>query len=162
MGFIIQIHKYLVLILSIILMSFLFSTCEKARELSPEEAAYVTEIQEWHKRRIDRLTSNTGWLSLAGLYWLNEGENTFGHDPGNDLIFPKSNTTAYIGSIFFEGEIVRTEIREGINVLHDGVSIRSIDMKPDVSGNPTILSLDSLSWYIIKRGEKYPNVPSFK
>ena len=52
----------------LIIINLLFLSCEKQKELSPEETAYVTEIQEWHKRRIDRLTSKTGWLSLSGLF----------------------------------------------------------------------------------------------
>ena len=31
----------------------------------------------------------------------------------------------------------------------------SVQMKADVSGEPTILELNSLSWFIIKRGEEY-------
>ena len=136
-------------------MSFLLSTCEKARELSPEEAAYVAEIQEWHKKRIDRLTSKTGWLSLAGLYWLKEGKNTFGSASENDIRFPEGNAPDFIGSIHLEEGIVRTEINEDINVFNEGNLVNTIQMKPDISGEPTILSVDSLSWYVIKRGERF-------
>jgi hypothetical protein len=30
------------------------------------------------------------WLALAGLFWLKEGENTFGTDPDKAIVFPKS------------------------------------------------------------------------
>jgi len=155
MGYIITIQKYLQLILVFIVIGFLFSGCEKSREVSPEEAAYVTELQQWHQRRIDRLTSKTGWLSLAGLYWLKEGKNTFGSASGNNIKFPLQKSPDFIGSIYLEEGNVRTEINEGINVLHDGIKVTSIRMKPDLTGEPTILYLDSLSWYIIKRGERF-------
>jgi len=137
------------------LFLFLFTTnCEKKRELSAEESEYVAEVEKWHKRRINRLTSKSGWLSLSGLYWLKEGKNSFGAASGNDLRFPKDKTPDFVGSIYLENSDVRTEINEGINVLYEGAIINSILMKPDITGNPTILSLDSLSWYIIKRGEQ--------
>lgn len=148
-----QKHLYLIIILSFLIL--LVSNCDKKRELSPEEAAYVAEIEEWHKRRLDRLTSRTGWLSLAGLYWLKEGKNTFGGAPTNDIKFPKDKTPDFVGSIYLEEGNVRGEINEGVEVLHEGIPTTSIQMKPDITGEPTILSLDSLSWYIIKRGEQF-------
>jgi len=155
MGYIITLQKYLQLILVFMVLPFLLSGCENSRELSPEEAAYVTELQQWHQRRIERLTSKTGWLSLAGLYWLKEGKNTFGSASGNNIKFPPQKSPDFIGSIYVEEGNVRTEINEEINVLHDGRRVTSIQMKPDLTGDPTILYLDSLSWYIIKRGERF-------
>jgi uncharacterized protein (DUF1684 family) len=134
---------------------FLLSSCEKPKELSPEEKAYIEGIEAWHKRRIDRLISKTGWLSLVGLYWLKEGENTFGGDQTNFIKFPKEKSPDFMGSIYLEDDSVRTEVSEGVTILFEGNPVRSIKMKPDISGYPTILSLDSLSWYVIKRGERF-------
>jgi uncharacterized protein (DUF1684 family) len=144
--------NYVLIALFIMLLSV---NCEKPRELSPEEKAYIAEIEAWHKRRVERLTSSSGWLSLVGLYWLKEGENTFGGDQGNAIKFPKEKSPDFIGSIYLEDGNLRTEINENITVLHNKEPVTSIVVKPDVSGNPTILSLDSLSWYIIKRGERF-------
>jgi uncharacterized protein (DUF1684 family) len=138
----------------ILFISFM-TQCDIPRDLSPEEKAYVDEIEGWHKRRVDRLTSKTGWLSLVGLYWLKEGENTFGGDPTNSIKFPKEKSPDFIGSIYLENGSIRSEINEGMRVLFEGNPVESIEMKPDVSGKPTVLSLDSLSWYIIKRGERF-------
>ena len=43
-------------------------------ELDP---AHVAAVEEWRARRDQRLRAPDGWLSLAGLYWLEEGENRF-------------------------------------------------------------------------------------
>ena len=150
-----RIRKYFVLSVVIFILLLLLSGCEKSRNLTPEEAAYVAEIKEWHKKRIDRLTSKTGWLSLAGLYWLKEGKNTFGSSSENDIKFPKGKAPDFIGSIYLDEGKIRTEINENINVFHQSRPIKSIQMKPDISGDPTILSVDSLSWYVIHRGEQY-------
>jgi uncharacterized protein (DUF1684 family) len=155
MAYIIKIQKYSQLMLVFIVITFFISCREKSKELSPEEDAYITEVKQWHQRRIDRLTSKTGWLSLAGLFWLKEGKNTFGGAPENNLKFPQEKSPDFIGSIYLEAGNVRSEINEGIHVLYDSMRVTSIQMKPDITGDPTILSLDSLSWYIIKRGEKF-------
>ncbi len=38
-------------------------------------AEHRAEIEAWRRRRIERLTADDGWLSLAALQWLAEGEN---------------------------------------------------------------------------------------
>jgi uncharacterized protein (DUF1684 family) len=86
---------------------------------------------------------------------LKDGKNTFGSDASNSIIFPKEKSPDFIGTLHLENGRVRTEIAEGIKVLYNKKPITSIEMKPDISGEPTILSMDSLSWYIIKRGERF-------
>src|SRR6202050_2311561 len=42
-------------------------------------------VNEWRTKRVNSLTSDSGWLTLAGLFWLREGENTFGRNPKSSL-----------------------------------------------------------------------------
>src|SRR5690349_21649608 len=49
---------------------------------------YQSEIQQWREKRLASLKAEGGWLSLAGLFWLHEGANTFGKDSGNDIVLP--------------------------------------------------------------------------
>src|SRR5262249_61367489 len=49
-----------------------------ARADTGSKPAYADEIRTWRKQRVERLTSDTGWLTVAGLFWLPEGGNTFG------------------------------------------------------------------------------------
>lgn len=144
---------FIVIVYLIILL--LLNACESNRHISAKEAAYIAEIEDWHAQRIKSLKSKTGWLSLAGLFWLNEGENTFGAQSDNDIEFPREKSPDYIGSFFLDSGVVRVEIREGINVFNKDSLVKSIPMQPDVSGKPTILALDSLNWFIIKRGDRY-------
>lgn len=147
-------RHYIIMMVSLMMVIIIYS-CESNRYISAEETAYIAEIKEWHAKRIERLKSKTGWLSLAGLYWLEEGENTFGSQKDNDIRFPEEKSPEHIGSFFVESDEVRVEIRAGITVLHEGNPVKSLQMQPDISGNPTILALDSLNWFIIKRGDRY-------
>jgi hypothetical protein len=53
------------------------------------DSAYIKELQAWHKKRMAALKSESGWLNLAGLFWLKEGQNSFGSDKSNAIVFPK-------------------------------------------------------------------------
>ena len=62
--------------------------CDSSYPVITDEAAYLKSVEKWQHSRIERLKSETGWLNLAGLFWLEEGGNRFGSDPSNDIIFP--------------------------------------------------------------------------
>ena len=52
------------------------------------DPAYRAGIESWKERRDERLRAEDGWLTLVGLFWLEEGSNRFGSGPENDLVFP--------------------------------------------------------------------------
>ena len=109
---------------------------------------YLSSIDEWKKERITSLKSPDGWLNLAGLYWLEEGENS------NMIIFP-ANAPAKIGLIILTDEKLKMIVNQGAEVSHKGVPVHEIELAPDVSGDPTVLTIDSLAWFIIKRSNGY-------
>jgi hypothetical protein len=39
---------------------------------------YAKEIEKWRSEREAKLKTETGWLTVAGLFWLKEGMNTLG------------------------------------------------------------------------------------
>ena len=49
---------------------------------------YADGIEMWRAERERRLTADDGWLTVAGLFFLREGENTFGSDPLQDIVLP--------------------------------------------------------------------------
>jgi hypothetical protein len=122
---------------------------------SQPDAAYLAQIQEWHQKRMESLQKPNGWLSLVGLYWLKPGENSFGDDPANDIVFPADKTPAFIGTFLLQDTTVTVRINPGIPVYHDNQPVTQMVLKNDLSGDPTILNYGSLSWYIIKRGDQY-------
>ncbi len=112
------------------------------------------EVDLWHSKRIDGLNKDTGWLNLVGLHWLEEGDNSFGSSKKNKIVFPK-NSPEQIGVLTLKDSIIIfTSISES-KVMLGGKVITKVEMKSDVGGNPTILEVGSLKWFIIKRGDKY-------
>lgn len=134
------------------------------------DSQYITKVKEWHNKRIERLKKENGWLNLAGLYWLKQGENKFGSDKSNDVIFPEGKAPAFIGALTLHDSTVTIKVNSGIEVKSDGKVVTSLELKNDMQGE-TILELGSLRWFIIKRQNKYgvrlrdiesPLVKSFK
>ena len=118
------------------------------------DAGYAAEIKDWQQKRLRGLKNKNGWLSLAGLFWLEEGKNTFGSDKGNDLVIKEVKAPAHIGTFILEQDEVRFVVSKEANVLHEDNSVSELKLENDEKGNPTVLQCGSLSWYIIKRGNR--------
>jgi uncharacterized protein (DUF1684 family) len=147
-----RIFVWIVLITLIILcLLLLIPGCQHAEKIDP---VYLQEVEEWHSKRIASLTKPNSWLSLAGLFWLKKGINSFGGSQSNHIQFPPDKTSPEIGQFRLQDGIVSVQINDGILVYHDDKIIQSMILKDDSQGEPTILNHNSLSWYIIKRGER--------
>lgn len=131
-----------------------FQSCNKNNDDkgSPE---YIKQIKDWQQARIESLKKENGWLNLVGLYWLKKGENTFGTNPGNDIVFPKGKAPGKIGRFILKDSTVTVKINHGVEVTSNDRPVREMKLSNDLSGDPTQLSVGFLKWFIIKRGDKY-------
>ena len=143
--------KIILLVIVILLISISCKEKEPEPKGTPE---YITDIEQWHQKRIERLKNENGWLTLVGLYWLKEGVNSFGSDKNNDIVFPE-NAPQSIGKIILKDSVITLKVKKGVNVINEGQPINEIKLEHDLTGNPSILDLGSLRWYIIKRGDRY-------
>jgi uncharacterized protein (DUF1684 family) len=135
-----------------ILLAIIIWSCSGQNNNAPKK--YVKEINQWHKERVERLKQDNGWLNLVGLHWLEEGRNTFGSDESNDIVFP-SKAPEFIGTYYLNDSKVSVNINEGVKVLADEAEVDSMQVKTDMSADPTLMENGTLNWYIIKRGDKY-------
>jgi uncharacterized protein (DUF1684 family) len=126
-------------------------------------STYNSEIQKWQNDRLIRLTKEDGWLTLIGLFWLNEGENKFGSDPKNPIVLPKDKAPATAGSLWLEKGRVRLVARPeagiGVQLPNGDVKrdkpITTLELKDDNDDDgPTVLYLSSLIINVVKRGER--------
>ena len=119
-----------------------------------EGAAIASEqaaIARWRAERVESLTSDNGWLTLTGLYWLKEGDNTFGRAPGNSLVLDNPALADTAGSFVLTGHEVRFRALPKSGVTHDGQPVTELDLAPDASGHPTVLASGALRFYLIER-----------
>jgi uncharacterized protein (DUF1684 family) len=110
-----------------------------------------TAVEAWRTKRRDSLTSDTGWLTLSGLFWLKQGDNSFGRGSGNALSLDNPALADTAGSFVVSGQQVRFIARPEGGVTHDGHPVTALDLAPDTSGHPTVLESGSLRFYVIER-----------
>ncbi len=115
--------------------------------------AYEDEIRQWHEKRVESLKAESGWLNLAGLYWLEEGSNTFGGSSENALIFPNDKSRPFLGEIILDKGHISLKAKPDAQIFSGEQPVTELDIFPD--GKPVTLRHGLLRWFVIKRGEKY-------
>ncbi len=162
--------KKVVLLICSIAFSFMIVSCSKTPE-EKGDSKYISQIKDWHNKRIENLKKEDGWLNLVGLFALKQGENKFGSGKNNNIVFPERKAPDYLGTFTLKDSVVTIKIENGADVTCDGKTVTSMDLKNDMQGTPTVLSYGSLRWFIIYRSGDYyvrlrdvdaPLVKSFK
>lgn len=97
---------------------------------------YVDNIARWRATHEEELRAPAGWLSVAGLFWLHEGDNAVGSDPLSDVVLPAS-APKHAGAMRFEKGEVRFEGKA---------------LKPDTSGAADVVQIGGVSLTVIVRG----------
>lgn len=130
-------------------------------------AAHRGEIQKWQSDRLASLTKDDGWLTLVGLFWLNEGENKFGSDPKNAVVLPQDQAEPVVGSFSLEKGRVTLSTFPGNKTRISVVSpakdamgytdeFNVLNLKDDTEADgPTIVKLGSLLINVVKRGDRF-------
>jgi len=133
------------------LTTFCFlAACVSFAASNPVDPAYQQSLDKWKAELVDDLRQN--WLPLAGLFWLKPGENTFGSDKGNAIVFPKG--PAHGGVFLLQGEEVTVRLTPEAHAQIDGKPVTSAVLQPDTSGRRTVLEMASLRFHVIKRGQR--------
>jgi len=100
---------------------------------------------------VERLTSETGWLTLVGLFPIADGTHTFGGAADNDLVFP-GKAPAHAGRITVSGKTVQLDAADGVVMTHEGVPVTSTALASDADGSsPTEIKMGTYDFYVIDR-----------
>jgi uncharacterized protein (DUF1684 family) len=131
----------------------LFSSCAR---ISPkiDASAYAKEIEQWQTKRLAELKSDDGWLTLVGLFWLKEGDNKFGGDNSNDIVLANEKIGAQSADFLLKNGVVKFTAQPSSGFTVAGKPVTQLELKSDEDGSPTVLQLGSLTFQIIKRGDK--------
>jgi uncharacterized protein len=108
-------------------------------------------LEDWRAKRAANLTSETGWLTLVGLYWLKAGDNSFGREKSNRIALDHQGLGAKAGTFTVKDKTVTFTAAPGAVVTHGKAPVTSIVMKPDTAGEPTTLAVGSLRFFVIER-----------
>jgi len=121
---------------------------------SPAPSSYESEIASWRADREARLKADGGWLTVAGLVWLTEGDSRFGSEASSEIVLPPS-APPRAGVITFHAGETRFQMEDGVVATIEGKPVTSGVLRADTSGNPDVLSLGRLTLQVIERGGRY-------
>jgi uncharacterized protein (DUF1684 family) len=117
------------------------------------DAAYQKDYAKWKSALAENRKQS--WLTLVGLFWLQEGTNRVGGDQKLEVPLPQNKVPAQVGTIdFHAGKAVFTA-KSGVSVMSAGKPVGTIELQPDVSGKPTVLQIGDIKMLLIQRGQKY-------
>ncbi len=116
----------------------------------------TTEINQWRAQRLASLTSENGWPTLAGLYWLQQGDNSFSRTrsnqlSGNQLILDHPAIGNRLGVFSLHNDKVSFKADAGAKVTHEDQAVTTLDLVTDADGEPTTLATGSLRIFAIQR-----------
>ena len=114
------------------------------------DAAYQQSFDKWKAELADDMRKN--WVPLAGLFWLKPGDNTFGTDSSNAIVFPKG--PAHAGSFVLQGDQVTVNFLPGAQAKIGDKTASSGKLDSDASGHRTTVELGSLRFHVIQRGQR--------
>lgn len=97
----------------------------------PPEASlqdHVADIEAWRSAREEALKADDSWLTVAGLFFLHEGDNSFGAGPLNDIVLPAGPSEA--GVFVLENRVVTLHAAPGSTLVVDGEHVTTAPLHP--------------------------------
>jgi len=114
--------------------------------------SYEQEIAKWRQQREAELKADNSWLTVAGLFFLNQGKNTFGSGPLNDIVLPV-DAPADAGVLEFDGS--KITLRANAPLVVNGTPITTTELKPAAEGKPAdLVTMGSLTMFVHKSGDR--------
>lgn len=114
---------------------------------------YRQEIAAWQQQRDAELRDPDGWLTLAGLFWLEKGRTTFGAGPTNAIRFP-DEAAPRLGEFVVTDESVAVEIAPGVEVTYEGAYVNRLTIASSGMDGP-VLAHGPLRWFVIRRDGRW-------
>jgi uncharacterized protein len=117
------------------------------------ETTYERDLLRWRQDLDDSLRSDNGWLTLAGLFWLHQGENTVG-STRNDIALPVN--VHHLGVLkLHNGQVTFHSTCD--QVMINNVPVASpVRLEDDhAESGATHVSIGSIIFYIIKRENQF-------
>src|SRR5437763_1157615 len=96
---------------------------------------YKQGIQKWRDDYARDLQRPEGWLDVAGLFWLQQGENAVGSAPGSQVLLPGHASPAQAGTLTLTGETVTLKVAQGVNLtVNDQPVTGEVTLMSDATG----------------------------
>lgn len=117
--------------------------------------SYEMSIEAARGERAQMLLGDRSWLTLAGLDWLQPGENRFGRAPENDIVLPGEETPPFAGAFWLEDGQTTLKVAPGVVMAANGQPVTELVMRPDTSAEPDFVELGGLTMVLLQRGKRF-------
>ncbi len=124
---------------------------ERAAAPAAAPAAALARIDDWRAKRLASLTSETGWLTPIALYWLKDGENSFGRASTQAFSVNDAALAADTGAFVLTNGRVRYVAHTSQAMTYLGKPVTSLELVSDAEEKPTELIAGSLHFMLIER-----------
>jgi uncharacterized protein len=114
--------------------------------ISLSQSTYVEKVEQWRQKKEAELKSDNGWLTVAGLYWLEPGPNRAGSGDSNPVLLPPGYPSDF-GTFELDDK----------NVLFRPAKAgeKPLALRSDAAGaKPTAITERGLTITLIERGGK--------
>src|SRR3982751_2329651 len=134
--------------------------------LADPSSGYRAEIEKYRHDRIAELTAPNGWLAVRGLFWLHEGANSAGSDPGADIHLP-ARAPKRAGVFTLSSGTVTFPADPAAHATAQGEPIETFTLDPR-AGERSAVAFDSVTLFAIRRGDRIglrmldPETPALK
>jgi uncharacterized protein len=108
-------------------------------------------LEAWRAARVAALTSDSGYLTLAGLYWLERPRSSFGRARSNTFALDHPAMPRRLGHFERDGDTVRFIAARRDSVFAGEAAVTRIDMRSDRGGPPTLLRHGPIEFFVIER-----------
>jgi uncharacterized protein len=117
------------------------------------EVTYRASVEKWRQEYEAKLKSDDGWLTVAGLFWLHDGNNRFGADPLNDIVLPAADIPPEAGTFSVRDRKTVVHINRGVKIIMNGKIADGAELHPDSPVER--LRIGDLTMYLHASGARY-------
>jgi uncharacterized protein (DUF1684 family) len=114
---------------------------------------YQAEIQKFQQDREAALKTDTGWLTIAGLFFLSQPVTSFGSNPLNDIVLP-AGAPDRAGTFELKGGSVHFTSAPGVTVMLNDKPVTEKQLVSDGEGVPDRLTLGDLQLWVHQSGDR--------
>jgi uncharacterized protein (DUF1684 family) len=116
--------------------------------------AYARDIGQWRAEREAALKTDDGWLTLVGLFWLQEGANCAGTDASCRVLLAAGSAPARIGEFANASGTITFKPAPRVDVRINGkpAGVQVLNTQP---GRYDKVSVGTVTMFVIKRGQRY-------
>jgi uncharacterized protein len=130
-----------------------------AAQGSAQDTAWQRDLAAWRTQHAADLQKPDGWLSLAGLEWLDPGDNSFGSAADNKIHLPAGGPD-HLGILRLAGTTVTLAPPSGgfpPGFLIDGkpAQAQELHTDPDSDKHNPRMTIGKFNVYVVHRGERF-------